>query len=246
MTATQETPSDAVLRRIKHLLNKTVENGCTEGEALAALEKAQELLLNHNLSMGDVDAASKAEYARSGEKVGEERVRSEQKYIPFWMLYLGQHIAKHNFCRTLLHNQRDLGFIGTATNVQASILMFNFIASQVVRLSRESHRERPRYIAAATWTKGFNEGLVHRVGERLRQLRAEQQAANVKVTALVVVSDKAVGEYIRTQYPRLHNIRGGGQPNFSAHQAGYAQGDRVNLTPSQQVGGGPRRLTGGR
>lgn len=39
---------------IKHLLNKTIENGCTEDEMNSALLKAKELMDKHNLSKSDL------------------------------------------------------------------------------------------------------------------------------------------------------------------------------------------------
>ena len=41
--------------RIRALLSKTVQNGCTEGEALAAAAKVAELLAQYDLSMDEVD-----------------------------------------------------------------------------------------------------------------------------------------------------------------------------------------------
>ena len=50
--------NDQVLEKVVHLLNKTVEKGCTEAEALAAYEMAQGLLFKYNLEMADVETFS--------------------------------------------------------------------------------------------------------------------------------------------------------------------------------------------
>ncbi|TAJ39849.1 MAG: DUF2786 domain-containing protein, partial [Reyranella sp.] len=46
---------DSLLKRLQALRAKTVENGCTEGEALAAAEKVAELLDRHDLSLSDLE-----------------------------------------------------------------------------------------------------------------------------------------------------------------------------------------------
>ncbi len=47
---------ETVMRRVRALLSKTIENGCTESEAFAALAKAQEMMAEHGLTLSDVDA----------------------------------------------------------------------------------------------------------------------------------------------------------------------------------------------
>lgn len=46
---------DKLIKRIRALMEKTVENGCTEGEALAAAEKAASMLQEHNLTLSDLE-----------------------------------------------------------------------------------------------------------------------------------------------------------------------------------------------
>src|SRR5690554_91936 len=44
-------------QRIRALRNKTVENGCTEGEALAVAAKASDLMDKHDMSLTDMEMA---------------------------------------------------------------------------------------------------------------------------------------------------------------------------------------------
>jgi hypothetical protein len=44
-----------IVKKISALLSKTVENGCTEAEAMAAAEKVQQLLLDHNMQLSDIE-----------------------------------------------------------------------------------------------------------------------------------------------------------------------------------------------
>jgi hypothetical protein len=46
---------EKISRKIRALMEKTVENGATEAEALTAADKVQELMNNYDLSMTDVE-----------------------------------------------------------------------------------------------------------------------------------------------------------------------------------------------
>lgn len=51
---------DKIAARIRGLLSKTVENGCTEDEAIAAAAKAAEMLARYNLSVDEVQMRENA------------------------------------------------------------------------------------------------------------------------------------------------------------------------------------------
>lgn len=49
---------ETIASRIEALLNKTVENGATEEEAFAAMEKASELMAKYQMNMTEVQLAA--------------------------------------------------------------------------------------------------------------------------------------------------------------------------------------------
>ncbi len=53
---------DDIIAKVRALLNMTVQNGCTEAEANNAMEKAQAMLLAHNLTQASIrdDSPEKA------------------------------------------------------------------------------------------------------------------------------------------------------------------------------------------
>jgi hypothetical protein len=58
--------------RIKGLLAKTVDNGCTESEALSAALKARELIEKHQLCLSEVELRRRALF-----RAGRTRQRQE-------------------------------------------------------------------------------------------------------------------------------------------------------------------------
>lgn len=73
------TPKDRLIARIKALLSKTVDNGCTESEAMAALAKAQEIMQAHGLDQAAIDA----------EKFVRERFDGKRERQMYWGGELG-------------------------------------------------------------------------------------------------------------------------------------------------------------
>lgn len=53
------------IRRIRSLLEKTVENGCTEAEAMLAAEKAADLMAEYELTLTDIELGATTRSANS-------------------------------------------------------------------------------------------------------------------------------------------------------------------------------------
>ena len=62
--------------KILHLRQKVPDNGCTEEEAMSALEKADELMMKHGITEADLN---KTEYARDM-KAGEMHQKQKQRH----------------------------------------------------------------------------------------------------------------------------------------------------------------------
>lgn len=56
MTENKPNPKEAMVRRIKALLAKTIDRGATESEAASALEKAQDMMRAHGLDREAIEA----------------------------------------------------------------------------------------------------------------------------------------------------------------------------------------------
>ena len=52
-----------MLDRVRAILAKTMDNGCTEGEAMAALQKARELMAAYEISEAELNVTQEQEKA---------------------------------------------------------------------------------------------------------------------------------------------------------------------------------------
>src|SRR3954466_8588927 len=115
-----------IVDRIRKLLSKTNEAGCTQAEAETAFAMASRLLAEHNLSMDDV---SNVEIER------EEYIEDIGSIAGRWTRELGllyRVVSKYFFVEGFLSTKiikgkptRVLMFFGTPTNVETAKFIFN-------------------------------------------------------------------------------------------------------------------------
>ena len=115
--STSETADlDRLVQRIRALRAKTVEQGCTEQEALAAAEKVAELLDRHGLSLSELDLRR-----QSCEGIGVETDRKRRGPIDDCM----GTIAAFFDCRVWGETSEDATlryiFFGLPADVQAAV-----------------------------------------------------------------------------------------------------------------------------
>lgn len=223
-------PQESVSRRIRALLMKTVENGATESEALAAATKARALMDQYRLNMTDV-------------QIEDEPVVKDEFYRPNAVRYAAVDYCKpgiEQYCgvRMWMHRTFENGrqvtkraVIGLKADVEMARYLYEMIAA-AIRVELTAHRKEVIH-----WTRdetsSFQVGMASRINSRLIDVAKELEpvAKTASGTALVVVK----GAIVENAYNKLglSSIRygglGGGQSS-SAYLAGQNAGDRVNLS----------------
>jgi hypothetical protein len=219
---------EGVLNKIRALLAKTLEAGCTEGEAMAALEKAQ--------AMKDAYEVSEAELHLTKEEkaiLRREPPGTKDPHRIKWLLLL----AVQRFCNCSGWRQRrDEGggivFCGLPSDAQfASWLLdtvANFVHAELVNFlieaapSNEGRREAIR---------GFVLGCTERIAQRLNELRKQSEViATSNSKELVVIKNAAVqaklkelGIHLRTEGSCC------GTGDDASYRAGNAAGNRATF-----------------
>ena len=113
-----------IKRKIFNLLQKTVENGCSEEEAMTATEKAGELLEFYSLNIHDVLG-----YDVNQEKFVEKYIETEYKNNPVFSRCLTR-LAK--YCNVKIwichrHNNFTIGVFGLVCDVEIFEYLFSII-----------------------------------------------------------------------------------------------------------------------
>lgn len=219
-----------VKARIKALSLKTISNGCTEAEAMAAAAMVGKLLERYALTMDEIDIREEACVTRAVTLRGRQR-RPVDGCIPA--------IARFCDCRVWLH--RDTAgarymFFGFEADTEMSVYLFELIERAIAN-ELSAYRLQERHLAGQALrraSRAFQDGMALRLAERLDEARLarERHLAGLRPTgqALMIVKQSQVDTAFAAMNLRLRSstrrLPGQGDPAF---RRGRVSGDRVNL-----------------
>jgi hypothetical protein len=219
---------ESVLNKIRALLAKTMENGCSEAEAMAALGKAQ--------AMRDAYAVTEAELNLTKEEraiLRREPPGTKDPHRIKWFL-VGA-VSKFCNCRCWRQRRDDGGglvFCGLPSDAQFATWLLDtladFVRAELVNhlMDAEPTNEERREVM-----RGFVLGITDRISERLREL-CEQSAtlATSNAKALVVVKDAAIKAKLDELGIHLCAASSScGAWDSSSYDAGRTAGDRASF-----------------
>ncbi|PHK95273.1 hypothetical protein CR162_08875 [Pseudoroseomonas rhizosphaerae] len=218
-----------VKARIKALTEKTVSNGCTEAEAMAAAEMAGRLLERYALTMDEIEIREARCVQAEIPLAGRQR-RPIDGCVP----------AIARFCGCKVWLSRDAGharyvFFGFESDVSLATYLFAVIERGMqteldrFRQAQPGLRGTPLRQASISYQQGMASRLAQRLETMLKAREAEVHAQRSDSTALMVVKHRAVEEAFRETTIRLVAARRTGIRPGGAYREGYVAGDRVNL-----------------
>jgi hypothetical protein len=226
---TQHDERARVKARIKALAEKTVSNGCTEAEAMAAAEMVGRLLERYALTMEEID-------------VREERC--VQLEIPLGSTRRrpidGCLVALAKFCDCKVWVSRDgetprYVFFGFETDTTMAGYLYAVVDRAMATALAAFRRGHPalRGVDLRRASVSFQQGMAARIGDRLRAMHSEREASVAAQrgtgTALTVVKHQVVETAFRERSIHLVKARATGMAINGAFRAGLAAGDAVNL-----------------
>lgn len=236
-----------IAARIKALLAKTVDKGCTEEEAMAAAAKAKQLMDKYQIDLSEADleaegfvkgVAERAERRRFNVQNWIARAIAEYCDCKYWSTAKLEVDAKTGKVR----RTSPIVFFGLRSDVEFANWLLKaleaFTWAQADRFGGNYYERR-----------NFAMGCSQRISERLIEEAERRKQGDVTMatgTSLVVVKDKLVarefdklGLKLRKTYSSYTH---GGSRNANA--AGRAAGDRATF--GRPVNGGRGTLSIGR
>lgn len=234
MTASDPSAFDRLRTRIQALRAKTIDNGCTEGEALAAAAKVAELLDRYELSLTDIEIRE----TQCEERVYETHLK---KRIPIDEC-IGAIAA---FCDCRVWRQKNAAgearyvFFGLPADVEVAHYVTELIDGAVrIELGRykvsaeyKRFRHQERHLANAS----FALGMCASIADRLVAMKAERDGV-VRSTGrgLVVLKAAVVDTELERLGVKLRTVEAGPGRFISpdAYDAGGVAGEAVSLNPA--------------
>lgn len=243
---------EAVLAKIRALLAKTVESGCTEHEEMLALDKARAMMdayevTDEELKLTKEEKAIIREAASPSDKYGIRRALSDG-------------IADFCDCKSWLRRSADerqyrkVVFAGLPADVAFAEYLLdhldNFVRSQLSEHILADNSYEGDTPAARAWSRrdknrDFIHGCTDRINSRLRQNVAKsKEVATSNSRALVVVKTHAINETLKAQGIKFGRGLSTRAPSYgsASYAAGQKAGDRASF--GRPIGQGGAALIG--
>ena len=204
-----------IINKVKKLLSLATSDN--ENEAKLAAQKAQKLLIEHNLKLHEAESISEDDYTKH-EKMMRYRSSPEEKYIlsilnRFFFVY-----SLHRY----RGNIRTLEMFGTPENVEIATYIYYFLEYKFKSLYK-------RQAEIFHWKHGKNRnafylGLFKGLTDKLLEEQGKHNS-----NALMIIN-KSLINYVKKENPNIKNtnaapIRG----NDQAVNSGYEQGRKLNI-----------------
>ena len=224
---------DKLRTRIQGLRAKTIDNGCTEGEALAAAEKVAELLDRHDLSLTDIEIREAPCERREYETHRKKRIPLDD--------CIG---AIAEFCDCRVWREKDQAgegryvFFGLRADVEVAHYLTEVIDTAVrSELGRyktspdyQRFRHQDRHLANAS----FAMGMVASIADKLMAMKAgRDQVNNSSGRGLVVLKAAVVDTELEKLDLKLRTVhRTSRMISPMAYDAGGEAGQSFTIKPA--------------
>lgn len=224
---------DGLKSRIQALRAKTIDNGCTESEALAAAAKVAELLDRYDLSLSDIELREAPCERRAFETHRKKRVPLDA--------CVG---AIANFCDCRVWREKNAAgetryvFFGLRSDVEVAHYLTEMIdgavRSELGRYKTSKAYQRFRHNERHLANSSFTFGMVISIAEKLNAMKAARDSANETNGRALVVLKSAV---VDTELKKLNlNLRSARAPtrmiSATAFEAGEAAGASLAINPA--------------
>jgi len=233
----QNVSIDAIKFKIKALAAKTVSNGCSEHEAMSAMQGVGRLLAAYNLTMEECDVRE-SKCKTIFMDIGRERRHPIDSCITS--------LADLVNARCWFHRQwgkhSSYAFFGQEQDLELISYLFKVIHAAMEHESEEFKQEDAYLLAGdggagsrRSATVSFQRGMATRIGARLRDMKQENDAELARHrstgTALVVLKKQLIEDEWKKEGIRLTSARSSYRiRDYSAFGHGTKAGDRVNLS----------------
>ena len=213
-----------LLERIKAILAKTMDNGCTEGEAMAALAKARELMATYEIDEKELnDLTEKARVHQTAPNDPYEIKRN-----------LCVNVGKFTSTKAFRDRENVICFAGKDSDIVFASWLLDTLQMFVMRELRAYQKklitEKGIGHSNNLTSASFVAGCAHRINEKLKELAPLDWAK----TQELIVSE--LGMQLTKSRGRSRNI------SEKDAAAGFKAGEHARFDRPVEAGGTVRRL----
>ena len=245
-----ERPNDALIAKIRKILEKTESAGCTEAEAASAFALASRLMAEHNLDMADIAVKDGEPAVEWAEDAVFETGQWKQEYNITWNIVHEHFFVEGWFAQR--NGKKVLMLFGKKENLEAARFVFQgLIAAYPALWTTYRFTNNAPASDRRVFIVGVAEGFKSKLADERRAMEVERDLLKGRTggTALALVSVK---QETNAQYAIAHPRnakRGYGKGHYaslkgsqSTLEAGIAAGRRLDLNRS--IGGAGQKRIG--
>lgn len=238
---TKTTPAATkIAARIKALLAKSVENGATEEEALAAMEKARELMDKYGVTASALEAEA-------------DTIKPETMRRDGWGTFiikdrLASNVARYTDCKIWFDFGGDFHVLGSDTDRLFCMWLLDSLDQFIRRSCVEFIKTQT--ITGKKWDheKAFCIGAINRINERLTALIAERRTSvqTKDGRSLVVIKSDLVTKAFDGLGLKLRRATSSVtyKKSSKAYAAGHAAGGKAKFSRPVNGGAGVKAIAG--
>jgi hypothetical protein len=231
---------NAIIRKAKALLAKTLENGCTEEEALSALTKAKAMIETYGIADDELELSKEEKAILHDESEEDARDTHQIK----WRLAF----SVSRYCNVVVFrsSKGGLTFVGFKSDIDFATWLLDHLADFVHTSLFEFLLDclAPEGNERKEEIRGFVIGCTGRISDRI--IKMCEQSKTERTTngkALVVIKDQAIRDLMKAEGIHLRKCSGS-RARFSegARAAGQSAGDRASFGKPVSGAGATLRL----
>lgn len=226
------TNREKLLAKVKALLSKTTENGCTEAEAMSALNMAQAMMDAYEITEDELNDLKKEEAIVTETNTFDPH--NIRRSLAVWV----SRFADVKVWRDGPRNSHKLKFCGTQADVEFATWLLDSLSEFVSHqlswwlMVHQPNDNRKYHIAS------FVSGCTRRINERLEKLVDERHPKTDNSRALVVIKRDLITKKLNELGIHLSKSSSRGKAvNMKAYEAGKRAGDGASFGRPVSQGG---------
>jgi hypothetical protein len=225
---------DSLIAKIRALLSKTIENGCTESEYLAALAKARAMQDAYEVTNEELKLTREERAKLHSDPNGER----DPHGIKEWLV---QGVSRFTATKGYLDRGKVI-FVGLPSDTQfAHWLLSNLQAFVLGELTNHlAESSAPRGMRRRV-INGFVLGCTARITDRIIELcqpsKDQRGSQTSNGRALVLTKEKLIKDALKQAGVRLRKSRTRRVTDDDSYEAGQAAGDRATFGRPVRSGG---------
>lgn len=242
-----KTELEKVTEKIRKLLAKSEsakESGSIQEAEIFAL-KAQDLLLQYNLSQQDINKPEESPILM--EIINLNDFEKIAKTEGDWILSLFIGLSRYNLCKSIILGNRGNNIIyifGERHNIDIVKYLHDQLRVKIKRLSLEAWKEYRGLEKRNTFLRGYKKGVVVGIEKKLYDQQQEQMKKYEGMPGLVKVNMEAIDKTVAREVGPLGRSRSRALSGQEGRNRGFKDGYNMNINKgiSNQAGSSQKLL----